>query len=228
MTIFMQKIVTGGTAHKSRFHDEKGNLIDLAGLIYLPHCILTTLLRISTGWRPTLPWLGYRAIRRLERLIQPDWKIVEFGSGMSTLWFSQRCSQVVSIENDKAWYDRMGEALRIRGVTNVEYKLKSVEQFSCLDEYPDHYFDFILIDGCERGKCASTALAKVKAGGYIYLDNSDKHSDGKSGDTRIAEDVLLQAARHKNSRLEYFVDFIPTYLAVTQGLLVALSKDSEL
>jgi hypothetical protein len=32
----INKIITGGKAHKSRFHDEKGNLLDWGGFVYLP------------------------------------------------------------------------------------------------------------------------------------------------------------------------------------------------
>jgi len=79
----------------------------------------------------------------------------------------------------------------------------------------------ILIDGTERDKCAKSALAKVREGGYIYLDNTDK-VDNRSGDIRIAEETLLNAAKEKEGQVKYFVDLIPTYVAVTQGQLVNL------
>ena len=69
----------------------------------------------------------------------------------------------------------------------TEYKLKNAKEYHILDEYMDGYFDFILIDGTERDKCAKSALAKIREGGYIYLDNTDKVDDC-SGDIRIAEE----------------------------------------
>jgi hypothetical protein len=100
----VKKILAGNQFTKSRLHDQKGNLIDLEGLLYLPHSLSTTILRLSVGRRPELPWLGYRAIRHLEGLLEPDWKVLEFGSGMSTLWFAKRCHTVVSIEDNEQWY----------------------------------------------------------------------------------------------------------------------------
>jgi predicted O-methyltransferase YrrM len=217
----INKILTGGEAHKSRFHDEKGNLIDFGGFIYLPHCLITTIMRVGIGYRPVLPWLGYRAINFLDQLVQPDWNMLEFGSGMSTLWFAKRVHNITSIEDYQPWYDKVRSTLNKVG--NVDYQFKSGVDYFCLDNYPDESFDFILIDGSERGNCAKSALAKIKRGGYIYLDNSDKHSSKEGGDTRIAEDTLLRAVDEIGGEVTYFVDFIPTYLAVTQGMLVKLN-----
>jgi predicted O-methyltransferase YrrM len=221
MVQIIRKIVTGGRCHKSRFHDEKGNLLDVAGFIYLPHCLVTTSLRLAFGYRPAIPWLGYRAIKHLKKLLQPDWKMLEWGSGMSTLWFAARVGNLVSIEDYKEWYDKVSLELEKRGSTNVDYRFKP-DNYSSLDEFPDGTFDFILIDGSQRGNCAAAAINKIRTGGYIYLDNSDKHSSGEGGDTRIAENILLNAVREKQGEVQYFVDLLPTYLAVSQGMLVKL------
>ena len=41
-------------------------------------------------------------------------------------------------------------------------------------EYPDEYFDVVLIDGRARTSCMFYALNKVKKGGLLVLDNSDR------------------------------------------------------
>jgi predicted O-methyltransferase YrrM len=104
----------------------------------------------------------------------------------------------------------------------VDYQLKTDDSYFNLDQYPDETFDFILIDGSQRGNCAKSAVTKIKSGGYIYLDNSDKHSTEEGGDTRIAEETLLKAVRERSGEVKYFVDFVPTYLAVNQDMLVKL------
>lgn len=167
----LNKIVTGGKAHKSRFHDEKGNLLDLGGFVYLPHCLATTALRLMIGYRPVLPWLSYRAINFLDALLQPEWKMLEWGSGMSTLWFAQRVGNLTSIEDYEPWYEKV-----------------------------------------------KPTLSKT--------NNVDKHSTGEGGDIRIAEETLLKAVRERSGEVKYFVDLVPTYLAVNQGILVKLSKIS--
>jgi predicted O-methyltransferase YrrM len=169
-----------------------------------------------------LPWLGYRAIQRLDQLIEPDWKMIEFGSGLSTVWFSRRCHKVVSVEDCEEWYDKVKQDLSRHEITNVDYLFKTKNDYSSLPEYADEQFDLILVDGSDRGKCAATAVKRLKPGGYIYLDNSDKHSSAAGGDTRIAEQILLDAALEAGGQVEYFVDFLPTYVAVIQGMLVRL------
>jgi hypothetical protein len=43
-----------------------------------------------------------------------------------------------------------------------------------IDEFPDHSFDIISIDGRARPACLKHALRKVKSDGLIVLDNSDR------------------------------------------------------
>lgn len=44
----------------------------------------------------------------------------------------------------------------------------------CIDEFPDQHFDWILVDGRARPSCMVHALPKLKPGGYLILDNSDR------------------------------------------------------
>lgn len=222
-----EKIVGRGPLHRSRLHDEKGNRLPLAGFVYLPHSVITTVLRKSVGYRPVRPWLGYRALNRLDQLIQPEWKMLEFGSGMSTLWFARRCREVISIEHDDDWYWQVREMLDQAGMRNVRYEHRPVANYARLEDVEDKSLDFVLIDGAERGQCAASALRKVRDGGYIYLDNSDKHSDGRGGDTRVAEEILLDGAISRGGEIEYFVDLIPTYIQVVEGMLVRTAQESS-
>ena len=218
----LTKIFKGDKAHRSRFHDEKGNRISAAGLAYLPHCAATTLLRVSTGWRPVLPWISYRAMQKINRILTPESSLMEFGSGMSTVWYSQRCKKVVSIEDNEQWYHKIDQEFKRRKIDNVDYNLLVDEKYYQLDAFDDESFDFIVVDGSERGKCVASSLKKLKPKGYVYLDNSDKFPHQEDGDIRIAEKLLLKAAEEKGGTVQYFVDLVPTYLVVTQGMLVQL------
>ena len=69
----------------------------------------------TTGWRRSVemnqavdrhgpvPWFTYPAIRYLERLVRPQWRVLEYGSGNSTRWWSARVKEVVAVEHDPAW-----------------------------------------------------------------------------------------------------------------------------
>jgi predicted O-methyltransferase YrrM len=43
-----------------------------------------------------------------------------------------------------------------------------------IDEFPDEYFDIILIDGRARPSCIKRSVSKVKPGGLLILDNSER------------------------------------------------------
>src|SRR6185436_12170312 len=45
---------------------------------------------------------------------------------------------------------------------------------TAIEQYEDNYFDLVLIDGRARPACFMHAVAKVKFGGYIVLDNAER------------------------------------------------------
>lgn len=120
-----------------------------------------------------LPWYTYGAIAFLQDRIRPEMAVFEFGSGNSTLWWSQRVAQVVSREHDAAWYQRVKALVP----ANVDY-----QHIACLPdgdyarEVLKHVgrFDLIVIDGPDRVNCARHALQALKAHGAIIWDNSDR------------------------------------------------------
>lgn len=54
----------------------------------------------------------------------------------------------------------------------TEYNFK--KYVSSVDNYPDAYFDIILIDGRARPSCIMHAVAKVKPEGIVIIDNSER------------------------------------------------------
>jgi predicted O-methyltransferase YrrM len=147
-------------------------------------------------------------------LLRPDWSVLEFGSGLSTIWLGRRVKRVFSVESDDDWYRRVGALLVLKNLTNVRLEHRSTH----CDDYtraPDGTFDFALIDGACRSDCVPVCLAVVRSGGYIYLDNTDKR-----GDLRIAEARLLEAAAWHR----HYTDFGPGLAAAIQGLLVRLPE----
>jgi hypothetical protein len=45
---------------------------------------------------------------------------------------------------------------------------------SSIDTYSDLFFDFVVIDGRSRTSCLKHSIAKVKIGGYLILDNTER------------------------------------------------------
>jgi predicted O-methyltransferase YrrM len=193
--------------------------MDVASWSSVPLTVAETALQVAFGYRRTAPWISYRAARTLGRLIQPQWRILEFGAGMSTVWFASRAHYVLSIESDTRWYQQVAEMLHVRGLANVqlEYRQSSnVAGYASLPGIADSSFDLALIDGIYRDRCVPPCLQKVRPGGYIYLDNTDQPDH-----CQAAEAALLATNLEWH---RYFTDFSPGLVIVTQGLLAKLSR----
>ncbi len=215
-------IVAGSHHRKTRFHDEKGNRVDFGGMAYAVPAFFSALAKVAFGIRPVRPMISYRGQRELDRLIRSDWRVVEFGSGRSTPWLAGRCAFVLSIEDNPDWHRTVGEILRARRLDNVRHELRGVERYADLSDQPDGSFDLALVDGTDRTGCVASAVSKIKPGGWLYLDNSDKDMTVENGDLRRAEAALRQAVAQRGGSLRAFTDFSPTNFFAEQGLLARL------
>jgi hypothetical protein len=63
-----------------------------------------------------LPWIAFGAIHELERLVAVGTRVLEFGSGGSTLFFASLGASVTSVENDGAWADATSAAAKERSL----------------------------------------------------------------------------------------------------------------
>ena len=122
-----------------------------------------------------LPWYTYAAIAFLESRVHRGMSVFEYGSGNSTLWWSQRVARVVACEHDIGWAGRVWPLLP----ANVKYEQRSLEEGKCypdmIREYPAA-FDVVVIDGRRRVECASASMTGVKEDGVIVWDNSERET----------------------------------------------------
>lgn len=173
------------------------------GLPYIRYRLLRPLLKLyyrsyKQLHKPT-PWTTPASIILFENLLNREQKGFEWGSGSSTLFFGSRLKKLVSVEHHEGWYAKVMKMIRKQQLSNVDLKLVSIkypdpqldrdgfqpalsarqeeayrEYFSLIENYPDNYFDFILIDGRARVKCGEHAIPKLKPGGMLVLDNSER------------------------------------------------------
>ena len=121
-----------------------------------------------------LPWLTYASIHFIEQKLNlKPMSVFEFGSGNSTLWFSDKVKKMVSIENDADFYHKMQQKILLKA--NVSYELRKLNgnYSNSILEY-ENEFDIIIIDGRERVKCTKNCVKALKASGVIIFDNSDR------------------------------------------------------
>jgi predicted O-methyltransferase YrrM len=212
----IERLYRADDRRKTRFHDQKGNLLSPTALLYTPRVFVEAVMRSRLGYRPVQPWISYRAASAIARELDRNSRVLEFGSGMSTPWFALRSGSVLSLETDSQWLERVRAALAKRGLDNVDLRLRTPENVDDLTGIADESFDFALVDGVSRHECVVAAIPKVKRGGRLYLDNTDDPSE------RSTEAVLLDAVRERGGEVRYFTDYVPGQMTAVQGLLARL------
>lgn len=123
----------------------------------------------------TKPWLTTGSIKHIENFLSSkvDLKILEFGCGSSTVWFSKKNDcKLFSIEHDKKWYSKISQ--EIKENNNTTLILKDRPYYTICDDFLDNFFDLILIDGRDRVECFKACEPKLKHGGLMILDNSER------------------------------------------------------
>ena len=146
------------------------------------------------------PWLSPTSILFFKKYLGKDMVGAEFGSGSSTLFFAPRISKLYSVEHNEEWYHLINEKLTGLNCSNVDYRFvlqndKSdfvddvfdleekrdfeirrdyVNYFRALNDIQDHSLDFAIVDGRARTECCHEILPKIKKGGILILDNSER------------------------------------------------------
>ncbi|MBY0430836.1 MAG: class I SAM-dependent methyltransferase, partial [Rhodospirillales bacterium] len=151
---------------------------------------------LSSGWlrslylkepvntnRSPIPWITYPAIDFLEQKIQKDWTVFEWGSGNSTLWWSERVKYVHAVESNKEYYEKFSNDKKDNIMKdNIMIKLCEDEDsyINAIETSQFSLFDVVVIDGDSRNLCAKKAVEHVKDDGIIVFDNSDRsaYQDG--------------------------------------------------
>jgi predicted O-methyltransferase YrrM len=130
------------------------------------------------------PWIALGAIDFIEHNLDRMACAFEWGSGGSTIWFSQMYFHVISVESDAGWYEDVGKALdeadlrptrHLSPVADYTDDVPANEAYAAvIEQYPDWKFGLILIDGPERSRlaCAEHAIGHMLPGGLMVLDNA--------------------------------------------------------
>lgn len=214
-----RRLLSGGGERPTRLHDNFGRRVSLSrALRNGTRAMATGIIRVIAGRRPERPWISYDAQARIARFLTKDSSVLEYGSGMSTIWFARHAGRVVSVEDNSDWYEHIGERLRALG--NVDYVFAGTP-----DDYvalaPEQAFDLYLIDGHWRDRCVDAALRSYRPGAMVYLDNSDKGNNPETtGDIPAARAKLLAFAEREGLQVREFIDFSPTQFFVESGLMI--------
>jgi hypothetical protein len=126
-----------------------------------------------------IPWLSYPFISFISDRLTKTMNIFEFGSGNSTLYFSEKVNSVTSVEHDKDWYIKIlskknnnVNLLFVQLETNGKYCRSALSGKS--------RFHIIIVDGEDRVNCIFNSLDSLERNGVIILDDSERneYADG--------------------------------------------------
>lgn len=118
------------------------------------------------------------------------------------MFLSKRTGRLISVEHDPVWFDSVSNKLVTEQICNCdlihkapkhvgkkistssqlsyascreEYRGLSFENYvRCIDDFEDRKFDLVMIDGRARAACVAHAIKKIRPGGHILFDDSER------------------------------------------------------
>ena len=128
-----------------------------------------------------IPWCSYPFIKFIEPRLKKDFSVFEFGSGNSTLWYAERVGKILSVENDKGWFDLVSK--KVPENAKIIFQMLEYNGEYCKKALAaNNKFDVIIIDGRDRVNCIKHSIGALKEQGVLIFDNSNlpQYSDGIS------------------------------------------------
>jgi hypothetical protein len=120
-----------------------------------------------------IPWVTYSFIDFIKNRIKLSHRIFEFGSGNSTYFYAKRAMEVISVEHDKAWFDKIFSQKPINSEL-IFCELQTDGKYCRMPLNFPQKFHIIIIDGRDRENCCKQSLSALIADGVIILDDSER------------------------------------------------------
>lgn len=124
---------------------------------------------------PERPLLTDSTLSKLEEILKPSFRVVEQGSGGSTIWLAERVDFLISFERSQEWVSVTNEQLEILGLhkkaksIHVEGRVLEPIELVGLD-----LVDLVLVDGqiSDRTPFALAMMEHIRPGGWLVIDNT--------------------------------------------------------
>lgn len=82
----------------------------------------------------TPPLYTAPALEFLEQTVDKDWRVFEYGGGHSTKYYSEKCSEVYTVEHDGNWYNTIVSEAPNAHIELVQSFAPVLDEASALDE----------------------------------------------------------------------------------------------
>lgn len=162
----------------------------------LVRTIKSYVLQKSTTEDRMIPWMPWSVVHWLAKTLHPEMRVFEWGSGGSTIYMAERVATVVSVEHDAKWVTltkkqsklhnlsnitfvhqpfETGKELSVYSSGHVEHQGEDYEKYcKSIEQFENQSFDLIVVDGRARMGCVHVAKNKVKVGGYLLVDDTER------------------------------------------------------
>ena len=120
-----------------------------------------------------IPWVTYSFIDFISERIRKEHKIFEFGSGNSTWFYAKNAGRVVSVEHDRAWYEKVLKQ-KPANAEIIFSELQPDGQYSRMPLSTNEQYDIIIVDGRDRVNCCRNCIPALSEHGVIVLDDSER------------------------------------------------------
>lgn len=111
------------------------------------------------------PWLTHPALDEIKGWDLSDMQVLEWGAGLSTIWWADKCRHVMSIEADGKWFVDINERLiekELKHKVDLIYRPTNEGDQTKIDFYTDvpkwYTPDIVVVDGVLRYECILKAL----------------------------------------------------------------------
>lgn len=137
---------------------------------------------------PFDPFLNRDVIFFLKKYLNKKDFVVEFGSGRSTLWFSNYCKSILSFESNKQYFNMLLSKVEKNHIQNCEIRFcHSLEDYIfAINSLDNNSIDVCLVDSENyRFEIMINIVSKIRNGGILLIDDANRYfpSDSVSPDS---------------------------------------------
>jgi hypothetical protein len=116
-----------------------------------------------------IPWYTYPCIEFLQARDYSGRRVLEFGGGQSTAWWSKRAGEVVTLDYDPSWIAPASNVTVIPIARDHPDKCVELARAALSNS---NRFDLIVIDGLVRARLFPVARSLINETGALIIDNS--------------------------------------------------------
>ena len=124
------------------------------------------------------PWMVPESIYKLDEVLNENDRVLEFGTGGSTLFFARRCHSILAYETGVDWFNKVSDAIEEKKIGNIWYNHVVFEDAICNTIKKGNMSDFTVFSvdtqgGYDRSRILNAFLEKGISPNLriIVLDN---------------------------------------------------------